>query len=589
VFRSTAHHVTIDVVVTDDRDRPVTDLIKDDFEVHGNGTRQTITEFTFVSVPLANRVVDVDAAPMPPSDIGSNASSLWSSRAFVILVDDSSLSAVLFCDECPDVMVALKQALTRFLQSLSSNDQVAIVWQSRSDLSQDFTNDIPRLIASVNSRKAAMGLTPIGPAWRPRVESLKFAVAALAGSRYARRAIFFVGARACDPVPRPSKHDTEDVECRDLYERARNANVPIYALDPRVNPPAGDSTLAELAINTGGRHFMRQSDPLSAVDQIVTENGSFYTLGFYPEPLVSDGKYHALDVRMKRPGLRVRSRNRYLADTAAPPPSTPNRDMTKALGSGLDDPGLPVRAFVAPLVPALRGTTRTLVTLELTYPVPERSKAALKDELRIGILALTPDARVKASFQRSITLTGTWKPTAHGTFVINETIDLPAEPLAVRVGVTSRALGRTGTTHLGVAVPDYRKTDLQLSPLVIGPPRQPLDAAVGLDGLRGLVPFQPTTARAFVDTDRLRVFALAYWRSPTTTLVAEIQLDGQAPLRHTIPARRVITGRREAALDIFVPLNGLAPGSHTLTMTVTTGKDKAQRAIPFEVVRQEEP
>jgi VWFA-related protein len=588
VFRSRTQHVAIDVVVTDNRDRPVTDLTKDDFEIRENGTRQTIADFTFVSVPLGNRVVDIDAPPMPHSDIGSNASSLRSSRAIVILVDDSSLSQALFCPECPDVMVALKQALTRFLQALSSQDQVAIVWLSRSDISQDFTNDIPRLIASVNSRKAAMGLTPIGPAWQPRVASLKFAVNALAGSSYARRAIVYVGVTACSPVPslaQGSRPSFEDVECRDLYEKARNANVPIYGLDPRVSPPGGSGTLAELAINTGGRHFVQQSNPLAAVDQIVIDNGSFYTLGFYPEPMVSDGKYHKLDVTVRRPGLRVRSRDRYLADMASPPPSTPKRDMTKALASGLDDPSLPIRAFVAPLAPALRGTTRTLVTIEVTYPVPTADRAKLQDQLRVGILALSPDAKVKASFQRPITLTGAWKPTASGTFVLNETIDLPSDALTMRVGITSSALGRTGTAHMEIDVPDYRKRDLQLSPLVIGSARQPLDAAIGLDTLRALVPFQPTTARAFAESDRLRVFARVYAGSTTATFAAELQLDDRPLIAEALRAKNPMAGRRDATLDTFVPLTGLAPGPHTLTVTVIDGRNRAKRAIPFEIVR----
>ena len=590
VFRSKVQFVAIDVVVTDKQDRPVADLTKDDFEVRENGARQTITDFTFVSVPLANRVVDVDAPPLPPSDIGSNAASLRSSRAIVVFVDDTSLSAVLICELCVDVMVALKQALTRFLQTLTPDDQVAIVWQSRSDLSQDFTNDIPRLIETVNSRKAAMGPIPIDPRtppWRPRVDSLKFAVAALAGSSYARRAIVFVGARACNPVPGLSQAGLagfEDVECRDLYERARNANVPIYALDPRVNPETRDPTMAELAINTGGRHFLQQPNPLSAVEQIVLENGSFYTLGFYPEPMLRDGKYHKLDVTVKRPGLIVRSRERYLADTASPPASNPKRDMTKALGSGLDDPSLPIRAFVAPLAPALRGMTRTLVTLEMTYPVP-RESAKLQDELRIGILALSPDAKIKASFQRPVTFTGAWKPTASGTFVLNETIDLPSDALTVRAGITSSALARTGTAHVSIDVPDYRKRDLQLSPLVLGSARQPVDAAIGLDIVRSLVPFQPTTARTFMNTDRLRVFALVYAGSTAESFAAELQLDGRPLFAQTLPARNPALGRREANLDTFVPLTGLAAGSHTLTVTVIDGKQRAQRAIPFEIAR----
>lgn len=307
-----------------------------------------------------------------------------------------------------------------------------------------------------------------------------------------------------------------------------------------------------------------------------------------------DGKYHKLDVTVKRPGLRVRSRDRYLADTASPPPANPKRDMTKALASGLDDPSLPVRVFVAPLAPAtapaMRGRTRTLVTLEMTYPVPTEDRAKLQDELRVGILALSPDAKIEASFQRPVTFTGSWKPTASGTFVLNETIDLPSDALTMRVGITSSALGRTGTAHLDIDVPDYRKRNLQLSPLVIGwsgsagSARQPIDAAVGLDVLRSLVPFQPTTARAFMESDRLRVFALAYASSNASTFSADLQVDDQPPRSEMLVARAPTLGRREVTVDSFISLAGLAPGPHTLTVTVTDGKQKAQRAIPFEIV-----
>jgi VWFA-related protein len=591
VFRSTTQYVTVDAVVTDRQDRPVTDLTRDDFEIRENGVVQRIADFGFVSVPVGSRTVNVDAPPGPVIDVGANAVSQRSSRAIVIFADDSSLSASMKQLDSPEVLVALKETLTTFVRTLSPDDQAAIVWQGRSDVSTDFTNDTERLVAAINGRRAVMGLTPSGPAWRARVTSLKNVVAALASSGYARRAIVFVGTRACDPSPKMGDLGFEHLECKDLYERARQANVPIYALDPRVNPPGGDDTLAELALNTGGRHFMQQSRPLWAVEQIMIDNGSFYTLGFYPEPLVTDGKYHRIDVTVKRPGLRVRSRDRYLADTDVPARSTPNRDMTRALAAGLDDPGIPLRAFVAPLAltqaPALRGGARTLVTLELGYPVPQAGDSTvLDDELRLGILALTPDAKIKASFQRPITFTGKWKPTARGTFVINEVIDLPSGSLTVRVGITSRALRRTGTTHVEVDVPNYRRTDLQLSPIVVGVTgaAQGLDAAIGLDTLRGLVPFQPTTLRTFSPADRLRVFTWAYWGSTETSLAMEIRVDDRVVTRQSLPARTAAAGKRDVAIDLMVPLAGLAPGRHVITVTASTReKRSATRQVAIEV------
>jgi VWFA-related protein len=590
VFKTATQFVLVDVVVTGANDQPVAGLTKDDFEIVENGRPQKISEFSFVSIPVANRKIDVDAPPPPPSDVATNGESARASRAIVVFVDNLSLTAVMFCDGCPDVMVALKNALTRFLQTLSADDQVAIIWQGRSDISQDFTNDIPRLIASVNSRKAGMGLPAIGPPWRATVDSLKFTIAALAGSNFARRAIVYVGANACNPGESVNNMASfESVECRDMYDRARKANVPIYALDPRVSPPGGSHNMASLALNTGGLHFLQQSNPLGAVDKIIADNGSFYTLGFYPEPLVTDGKYHEIKVNVKRDGVRVRARDRYLADTASKPASTPTRDMTKSLSAGLDDPSLPIRVTAVPLATTPRGLTRTLVTLEVTYPPRDEKDLSLDDELRIGILALSTDGKIKASFQRPIEIKGKWKPSAKGTFVINETIDLPDDQLALRVGATSRLLGRTGTAHIPINVPNFRDSDLTLSPIVLGVAGQVTnaDAAVGLDRVRGLVPFQPTTSRAFKSSDALRIFLAGAWRSSTTALSVEVSITGgpEPRIRHlTADAAVAVGGGRRANIDATVPLTNLPPGEYALSVSATTGKGKpVTRAIPFVI------
>lgn len=583
-FRTSTHYVAVDVVVTDRDDKPVTDLTRDDFEIVAGGRRQTITDFAFVHVPLATRAIELDMPALPPSDVASNGDTARASRAIVIFVDDPSLSAVLFCDGCPDVFVALKNALTRFLQSLSPDDQAAIVWQGRSDLSEDFTRDIPRLVDAVRNWKAAMGLLPVAlrAPWRATVHSLNFAINALEGSRVARRAIVYVGASACNPIDESS---LQGAECRDLYRRAREANVPIYTLDPRVNPPAASDNMAELSLNTGGLAFLRQSRPLAAVDQILVDTGSFYTLGFYPDPLVNDGKYHAFKVNVRRDGVRVRARDRYLADKAVKPASTPNRDMTAALAAGVADPGIPIRVAASPLTQAPRGV-RTLVTIEVGYPAPATGREDWKDDLRVGILALSPDASIKASFQRPLTFTGQWKPTERATFVINETIDLPAEALTLRVGVTSKALARTGTAHLRVQVPNLRGTRLVMTPLVLGTSSAASDASSGLDLIRELVPFQPTTQRTFSKTETLHIHSRAYWGGTDPTLPFEIAIDDVSrPVTQSVQAASAPNGagRRRAALDVSMSLEALSPGPHVLSVTARIGKEVVRREVPFEI------
>jgi hypothetical protein len=284
----------------------------------------------------------------------------------------------------------------------------------------------------------------------------------------------------------------------------------------------------------------------------------------------------------------VRARKGYTAPGGRVVAMTPNREMTGALGAGLPDPSLPIRAFVAPLAAGPKGA-RVLVTVEVAYPVPEGGfTGGLEDEWRLGILALDPDARIKASFQRPMTFTGTWKPSARGTIVVNEVIDLPTQALTLRVGVTSKALGRTGTAHLPLVVPDFRKNALQMTPLVLGVYDDDApDAVVGLDIIRPFVPFQPTTTRVFKAGDAIQVFARAYWKSNETSVEAEVVTLGPgagSPMQVTLQGQRTRSGQMEAVLDEAVSLAGLSPGSHVLRVTLRGSKPvPVVREVPFEI------
>jgi len=174
-----------------------------------------------------------------------------------------------------------------------------------------------------------------------------------------------------------------------------------------------------------------------------------------------------------------------------------------------------------------------------------------------------------------------------GVFVMNDIIELPAEPLTVRVGVTSKALGKTGTAHLSITVPNYLDNALQMSPIMIGSEASVSDATTAFDIIRELVPFQPTTARVFAPTETLRIFARAYWRASDTTAEAIVSVLGAgapAPRRLKLTGEVPAIGRRQTALDTEVPLAGLAPGHYVLHVETRLAKGKpAIREVPFEV------
>lgn len=586
VFRSATQYVSMDVVVTDDRGEPVSSLTKDDFVITEDKRPQTIVDFSRVDVPINDRAVDLDA-PIPPTpDVASNARSAATSRALVIAIDDMSVP--------PDMLVPLKRALTDFLKKLTPDDQVALIYVSRSDLSRDFTNDLGPLIEAANGRRGALGLQPMGrDPERELTTTLRNAMETLQAARQTRRAIILVGGRGCQPFnpADPMNVQFSNVECKDIIEMSRKTGVPIYGFDPRLFLDPGEtnsSTLKALSASTNATASVGHSNAERAIDNILNQNGHYYLLGSCPAPVSTDGKFHKIEVTVKQAGLHVQAREGYTAPKPSSEVLTPKRAMTANLGAGLDDPGLPIRVFAAPLGPGAHGT-RTAITVELTYPLPSGDQRALSDEIRFGAMALTPDAKIKASLQRPSTYTGTWTAGAKGRLLINDVIELPSEVLTLRVGVSSRALGKTGTTHLRIDVPDFGDKDLVMSPIVLGGPVSSVDAATGLDYLRGLVPFQPILNRQFAAADTLRVFARASFKpkSSITDVTVTSRIDGATTRRlpdmtlHSVVRK---DGHADAVLDTPLSLNGLMPGSYQLVVTFTTpSKAPVTQRVPFDV------
>ena len=135
---------------------------------------------------------------------------------------------------------------------------------------------------------------------------------------------------------------------RDVVSRAARASVRIYAIDTRgLNRGSASSDIISaanperattdgptfgdlsqdgpnsLAVDTGGYVIRNENDFGKAFTEIDRDTSSYYVVGFRTsQPL--DGKYHAIEVRVKRNGTSVRARKGYLAlpELAKPEPAT---------------------------------------------------------------------------------------------------------------------------------------------------------------------------------------------------------------------------------------------------------------------------
>lgn len=106
--------------------------------------------------------------------------------------------------------------------------------------------------------------------------------------------------------------------------------------------------LGEMAASTGGRHFHNRNDLATAMSQALAAPEVSYLLGFAPQGLVADGKFHHLKVKLangKRYQIEARS-GYFAAKKLADPEEEAKREVREALFSQDEIAGIPVEPKV---------------------------------------------------------------------------------------------------------------------------------------------------------------------------------------------------------------------------------------------------
>ena len=74
--------------------------------------------------------------------------------------------------------------------------------------------------------------------------------------------------------------------------------------------------MIEIANQTGGRAFYNTNDIQSSVRQAIEDSRVTYTIAYYPSDAKADAKYRTIQVKVTRPGVKVRHRRGYFAADA---------------------------------------------------------------------------------------------------------------------------------------------------------------------------------------------------------------------------------------------------------------------------------
>ncbi|MSO20816.1 MAG: VWA domain-containing protein [Acidobacteria bacterium] len=272
-IRVLVEEVSVPFIVTDNKNRLITDLTLEDFQVSENGVKQTIKNLA--------RETDV------PLRLG-------------LLVDTSN--------SIRDRLEFEQKASIDFFSSLlvRGRDKALLgSFDSMAELLQDFTDDLDKLNTAVGQLRAGGGTALYDAIYYATRDRLL--VEAPPSSNF-RRALVLLS-------------DGEDNQSRfsraQTMESAQRAEVIVYSISTNVRGVKlpGDKVLQEFADETGGRYFQPATweDLDDAFYSIATELRSQYALSFVPTT-PRDGKYHEIEITMpKRKGLRLRARRGYFA------------------------------------------------------------------------------------------------------------------------------------------------------------------------------------------------------------------------------------------------------------------------------------
>ncbi len=260
--------VIVNVTVTDSNGKAVTNLKANQFKIFADGQEQKIEFFEPEKTPFAA----------------------------VILMDTSG--------SMEGSVSMARSAAINFLDGLRNDDVTAIYnFDSKVSLVQDFSNSRD-IVEKVFNLKAD-GMTVLNDAVYKAAFELK--------NRVEKRKAIVVLSDGADTMSRRSSEKA--------LKGALDANALIYTIDmslqtsPDKSRLLNQNVLKNFAEKSGGKFIKTPGGAAlrEAFKNIVEELGNQYTLTYQPTETKKDGKWRAIEIKISKPNLTVRTRKGYNA------------------------------------------------------------------------------------------------------------------------------------------------------------------------------------------------------------------------------------------------------------------------------------
>jgi VWFA-related protein len=624
-FRARVDSVSVDVIVLDRAGKPVTDLTAAEFEVRESGKVQKIETFKLVQTgdgrdgpPLREILSVQDQQREAAND---------ENRLFAIFLDDYHVRR--------SNSLRVRQALGQFVSQLSPRDLVAVAYPLTPAGALTFSRNhdgTAAAIATFEGRK--YDYTPKNPfeeryqlqppelLERMRneltISGLDSLCVYMGSLREGRKTILFVseglsgtlpaGVRTtgniinAQPTPQSSSQaffNSADLlgQFRQLFVSASRSNTSIYTFDPRglavsefdlsdrVASEADRQVLTEsldslriIADQTDGRPIVNRNDPSVDLRRMVQDTSAYYLLGYTTTEAPRDGKFHEIQVRVKRRDVDVRARKGYWAFTAedaerasAPPKPAAPRDVTTALDdlAAVVEPS--TRSPVVLWMGAARGAdgggkASVMFAWEPSPGTPDPNEVV--DRVNVTVTSVYGDLLFKGAVARD-----PQAPRPGGT------VSFPAPPGEVRARVVAEnARGlRLETAEAAIVVPDFSTPGPTITTPVVFRGRTARD----LQLIRAAAAPVPAASRIFSRTERLLVRFDAYGPAGTAPTVALRILNRNGDSLAALPAPAATAS--PTSFQGEVGLGPLPPGDYLIEITATSGSETTRKLLAIRV------
>jgi VWFA-related protein len=579
IFRVGTDIVRVDVSASGRNRSPVADLQASDFEIEEDGVPQTVQTAQFIRIS-GQRTSDLDE----PLEIRSREHAKLEAarddvRLFAIFLDDYHI------DKSPTITLPLRDALVQFVEQFQPNDLVVVMdplttldglkyTRSQSDLVARMRAFIGRRneLFPVKSLVEEAQLTQRN--WLElrgavTLSALTALATHLGGLREGRKSILFVSQGP--PLGPPGSPN--DQRLKEALQAANRGNVTINVLDPRPLGAVGfggHSTLQRIAGETGGRAILNTNDPSEELTRVIEDASAYYLVGYSPSRQTNDGKFHKINVRVKRRGVDVTARRGYwaasereltaAAEAAATPP---NPQLASALAAMAESTAVPALDLWTGMSRGAGVTTRLTVTWEASARGNGDKPARLELQPVDGDGKPTLEPQVIAAVPGEIPLIGAYE-VLPGRFRVRFT-SLTQRGDVIDRWVQNLTIPSLADDQLALATPRFLRARTM-------PEFRALEANPNP---------APVASNRFRPNERVLMDVECYGPESEPPAVTVDLLNAKGDPLRALDIPPLVNGRTR----IVVPVASLAPSIYVLRVRASAGERTVEQMAAFRVAQ----